>query len=746
MTPDLLLIKKMNFFFSGKVCPLILWFGLLAGPCLAQPDRVLVTDMLRIQTVSDVQLSPDGRRVLYTLRSIEPDPDKKDEYAYRSHLWLGGPGQPARPLTFGPEGVGAALWQDANTLLFTRSENGKTQLYRLRLDQGGEARPLLAGWKYGIGSPVLSPDGRRLAFTVGLPLSQALTDTVMNPMKNRPGWAVEKPGFSDFSFLNENKNVKPDPNGSLAEIRAYLQKDEADKKAKVFDRMNFQGEAGTQNDLSMSYLCVADVQADTLRPRVLTPGLTAFAGPEWAAGGKALYAVTRAQPQLHPDRDQTSQVVTIDVQTGRISPVLQRAEARVFAPKPSPDGRWLAVLSSPSEGVNIPKLELLPLLPDGTLGRGFVPDFDRQAGSLKWAADGLYFTAPADGGQPLYRLDPVSRKVEQLSDIQTGITDFDVAAGKLAFARTAVANPSELYWAAASAAKNSKVAFTERITNAIVLTTHNDWVKGKRLSFPEKYSFINDRGQRIDYWVMPPARRQAGKTYPLLLQMHGGPTAMWGPGEASMWHEFQYFCSQGYGIVYANPRGSGGYGLDFQRANIGDWGTGPASDVLRAATEAARYAWVDTTRQVITGGSYAGYLTAWIVAHDHRFKAAFAQRGVYDLTTFMGEGNAWRLVPNYFKYPWLDKQGGLLAANSPYTFVENIRTPLLIKHGENDLRTGVVQSEMMYKSLKVLGRPVEYVRMPGATHELSRSGNVRQRLDRMLRMYEFFERFIGNRK
>ena len=210
-----------------------------------------------------------------------------------------------------------------------------------------------------------------------------------------------------------------------------------------------------------------------------------------------------------------------------------------------------------------------------------------------------------------------------------------------------------------------------------------------------------------------------------------------------MWHEFQYFAAQGYGVVYANPRGSSGYGQAFQFANYRDWGVGPSEDVLAAATDAAKEAWVDTAKQVITGGSYAGYLAAWIVSHDNRFKAAFAQRGVYDLKTFMGEGNAWRLTPNYFGLPWEAEETTKIEFNSPYNYVDKIKTPLLIKHGENDLRTGVIQSEMMYKSMKYLGKQVEYVRMPGATHELSRTGNVRQRIDRMLRIYEFFERFVG---
>ena len=222
-----------------------------------------------------------------------------------------------------------------------------------------------------------------------------------------------------------------------------------------------------------------------------------------------------------------------------------------------------------------------------------------------------------------------------------------------------------------------------------------------------------------------------------------------------MWHEFQYYAARGYGVVYANPRGSGGSGRTFQRANHQDWGEGPASDVLAAADAALATLPVDPARQVLTGGSYAGYLTAWIVGHTDRFKAAAAQRGVYDLGTFFGEGNAWRLVPNAFGgYPWEDSlavrptQGDtlsireILREQSPLTTVQNIHTPLLIKHGDADRRTGYVQSEMLFRSLVQLGRDVEYARYPGATHELSRAGVPTQRLDRLLRLYEFMARYV----
>jgi dipeptidyl aminopeptidase/acylaminoacyl peptidase len=245
---------------------------------------------------------------------------------------------------------------------------------------------------------------------------------------------------------------------------------------------------------------------------------------------------------------------------------------------------------------------------------------------------------------------------------------------------------------------------------------------------------------------MKPTNYKEGNKYPVLLEIHGGPSAMWGTGEASMWHEFQYFCSRGYGVVYANPRGSGGYGKDFLRANINDWGAGPASDVLTALDKTIAEGWADKNRLLITGGSYAGYLTAWIISHDKRFAAACAQRGVYDLTTFFGEGNAWRLVPLYFGgYPWEEKTKQTLIKESPFSYVQNITTPFIIFHGANDRRTGFVQAEMMYRSLKVLGRPVEFVVHPNATHEITRSGDNRQRIDQMLRTYEFFERWIGNK-
>ena len=154
---------------------------------------------------------------------------------------------------------------------------------------------------------------------------------------------------------------------------------------------------------------------------------------------------------------------------------------------------------------------------------------------------------------------------------------------------------------------------------------------------------------------------------------------------------------------------------------------------------------VDKDRLFLTGGSYAGYLTAWMIGHDQRFKAASAQRGVYDLSTFYGEANAWPLVPEEFGgYPWEPETRKVLDEESPITYVANIHTPFLIIHGSQDFRTGFAQSEMLFRSLKQLNRPVEYVRYPAIGHELTRSGPPLQRMDHMLRIIEFFERYAKN--
>ena len=749
----------------GKIALLSL---MLAWTAFAQDgnEPITVTDLLRIRQLESPTVSPDGRWLAYIVRQIdtvETEPDVR--YAYRTHLYLvpTDGSTPPRAYTHGDRAASQPAWHpESDRIAFVRPVGGKPQLFVISLF-GGEAEQL-TDFRHGASRPRWSPDGSLLLFTA------TLSEKDVRRAEGTPPWPDERPART----ASDTAGARPNPDGSLAEIRAWLARNEADSNPRVFHRLDFQGEQSLQPQLRFQHLYVVEPRPGA-KPRALTHGFFSFSGAEWLPHGRQIVAAALLDSTRHPDRARGSDLYLIDVDTTRINLLLHIDGYALFAPTPSPDGQWIAFLAVPLADSGYAQTEIGLFRLDGRRPPELLTlHFDRSAGNLKWAPDMryLYFVAPSNGGFPLYRIpffdlhpprpaeatapdttasrarftaDEVVRlrpKIERLLDYDRGVRDYDLSEATVYYVLTEPTNPYELY--------ASDLAFKRPRR----LTEHNaSWLRTKRLSRPESFTLKRDTLE-IQYWVMKPAFFEKGRRYPMLLEIHGGPAAMWGPGEATMWHEFQFFASQGFAVVFSNPRGSGGYGRAFRRANYQDWGDGPAGDVLAVASAAARLPWIDPERQVVTGGSYAGYLTAWIVAHDHRFKAAVAQRGVYDLQTFLGEGNAWRLVPWHFGgYPWDQETPALLHGdtvsvrdvilyNSPITWVHRIRTPLLIMHSDRDLRTGVIQSEMLYKSLKILGRPVEYVRYPDEGHELSRSGDPKRRMDRILRIYEFFMRYL----
>jgi len=691
---------------------------------------ILVTDMLQIQRANQFEISPTKELILFNLQKIKLEEGSAMNYEYDNQLWMADVKQnyALRQLTYSKEKTGQATFSpDGKSILFVRPSNGKPQLFLMQLS-GGE--PLqLTDFKYGVNAPKWSPDGKKIIFSSTIKIEEMAQDSTLGLLKGLPEWSSEKPGFTDNSYLNTPIS-KADPNGNLTEIRAYLNQNEKEHKAKVINKLQFQGEASASGELRFNHLFIIDIAAKA-KPRAITSGFNSYVDPYFTNNNEIVVSA-KFDDKIFPDRLLETGIFKINLDSKQVT-LLYGTKGKAFEiVSVSPSGKYLIYAESEIATPNIPKLKVIDL---PTSKEIYTINLDRNTDHFKWTdkEDFVYFTIQSNGGVPLYRMSLKNGQAEKLSSEEQGIDDFVIGKKSLVYAKTSVSNPCEL-----------EVADEKMKGNKIISAFNSPWLANKKLSFPEKHTFTNEDGMEIEYWVMKPSNYAEGKKYPLLLEIHGGPSAMWGPGESSMWHEYQYFCSQGYGVVYSNPRGSGGYGEKFLRANMDNWGNGPMNDVLGALDRTISQGWADTSRLLVSGGSYAGYLVSWIIGHDQRFKAACSQRGVYDLKTFFGEGNAWRLVPNYFGgYPWEEKTLKAIERESPINYVANIKTPYIIFHGENDLRTGVIQGEMLYKSLKVLGRPVEYVRHPGATHEITRSGDNRQRIDQMLRTYEFFERFIN---
>ena len=683
-----------------------------------------VTDMLKIKTIGKPQISPDGLHVLFSIMEIKDDVDKKGDFTYVTQLYLGEiKSKSYRALTSGKYSISSPSWSpDGRSILFSRDVGNKSQAYIMKLN-GGEPMALTASLRDVMNS-VWSKDGQFIFYQERKSMKEYLLDSLNNPSKLIPSWNIEKPKLDANVYVGSSK---VNPNGNLKEVRAYLYQNEKDKKAKVINRLNFQEETTTTGEFPINLLFKIAVNGSS-KPVLINNPYELWT--EWIETPKGIIAIIPVDSLAHPDRVLDHKIVLYNRSNNQYRTLIEKKGFTYSSINLSPDSNWLTYVETSTTIVRNGTLKILNLTNSAIID---VP-MDRVITQIKWTEnnENIYFTAQDRGGVPIFVFNLKAKKVKQITPEVDGVLGFDVKDENLIYSKTCIDNPSELY-----------VNDLQGTSESIFTTENSTWLAGKSISKPIKKSFVNKKGQRVDYWLMKPMNYQSGTQYPLVVDIHGGPSAMWGTGEASMWHEFQYYTSKGMGVVYGNPRGSGGYGTEFLAANVKDWGAGPMADIMEMTDLAVNEGWVDTTQLAVTGGSYAGYLVTWMLGHTNRFKVACSQRGVYELSTFLGEGNAWRLNPRYFGgYPWEKTTRVILDRESPMTYVQNIRTPLIIFHGENDLRTGVIGSEMLYKSLKILGRDVEYVRHPEASHEITRAGNNRQRIDQMLRTYEFFSRYL----
>jgi dipeptidyl aminopeptidase/acylaminoacyl peptidase len=260
------------------------------------------------------------------------------------------------------------------------------------------------------------------------------------------------------------------------------------------------------------------------------------------------------------------------------------------------------------------------------------------------------------------------------------------------------------------------------------------------LSAAEAVSFASSDGQTVQGWLIKPVGFSERKKWPLVLEVHGGPETMYA---ATFMHEFQVLAAQGYAVLYTNPRGSKGYGEAFTARIFADWGNQDAADCMAAVDLACTWKWVDRARLGLTGGSYGGFMTAWLVGHTERFKAAVSQRGCYNFSSFYGTSDIGPWFGDYILGGPVYERSALYADRSPLTYAPSMRTPLLLIHSENDLRCPIEQAEQLFVQLRRIGKcTVEMVRFPEESHNLSRSGRPDRRVERLQRIVGWFDRYL----
>lgn len=707
----------------------------------APVKRVIgVADFAKLAQVTGIQLAPDGSFAIASVRRIHGDPSERGGDAeYRTHLlWLDVQGtRESRYLTGGERGAHSpAISPDGTHLAFVRpgeathesevpasSEGPVSQIWLMPLEVPGEARQL-SSFEHGAVRPRWYPDGKSLLVESSIPQHAVEGELPWDSERVGGPWPEERERPEEPAVISAE-----DLSGSADARRRWLARARAEEDPFVFSSLEFQAELGLAGEPTYRHLwriAVADGSSDLV--------LGGFHDPsdvELAQTGERILFTARPPGRQAPDRVSRTALWALDNGDSQPRVLLDLSGWSLSSPKTSADASKVFLLASDADDPLFAMTRLASLdLASGEFEL-LTEQLDAEVEAPRPGNSRVCFRVQQGGTDRLLGLDLESGELlAPIAEPEGSILAWDFVADEIVYAASTAANPGEVY---RSGAESSP---------AVLSDLHRTWLEDIELSIPAKSSVTRPDGTVVDHWVMPPVGLAEGASAPLVVEMHGGPQVMWGPGSFTMWHEWQLLCAQGFGVVYANPRGSAGYGEQFQRNNYRDWGTGPAGDVLASVDEAlGRFDWIDPDRLYLTGGSYAGYLTAWIVAHDERFQAAVAQRGVYDLNTFFGEGNAFRLVEWAFGgFPWEPEVREVLARESPFTTVDQINTPLLIMHSSSDLRTGVSQSEMMYRALKELRRPVEYVRYPGAGHDLSRTGEPTQRLDRLLRILEFFER------
>lgn len=651
-------------------------------------------DLVKLSWVSDPQVSPDGQEVAYVITTV-------DQKEYQSHILISSLHKQSLdplPITLGEKDQSPKWSPDAKQIAFLRRLDGVRQLFVIPRF-GGEARSITTT-KKGVGSFIWSPDGSHIAFT-----SRIHSET----------------SFDDKLPEEEEKYYS--------------------EHARVVDRLKYKADGEGLWDGRRSQLFV--LKMSDLSVTQLTQGDFDVMEPVWAPNGQTISFIAKKpeNSEADPDLIFTSDIFTVFIEGGELTRVTDSSLA-IMQFEFSLDGDKIAFFGHDRSFASATQTKIYLAKSDGSESPICItPDFDKQIGDVGmsdmrshlhtpapiFSADGKFifalvseggnthvgrFMAPASGS-------PTVTNYEQVTQGDREVYQFDMTSDRnsLILAATNTVSPGDLYlWDVQSAEER-------RMT-----TTNDEWLDSVELSVPEAFSFIASDGVEVHGWMMRPVGFVEGQKYPTVLEIHGGPHAMY---SNSFFLEFQLLTAQGFAVFYTNPRGSYGYGQTFVDACRGDYGGRDYQDLMEATDYVtSKYDFVDSNQLGVTGGSYGGFMTNWIVGHTDRFQAGVTQRSISNWLSFYGVSDiGYHFTPwEIDGEPWTDLQK--LWHHSPIAYVEQVNTPLLILHGEQDLRCPIEQGEQLFVALKRLGKKTRLVRFPGASHDLSRNGKPELRIER----------------
>jgi len=667
-------------------------------------------DLLKIRLIGDVDISPDGERVVAVIQEVDPE---ANSYRRTLHLWQRERG--LQPFTAGKEDSHPRFSPDGTWIGFISKRSGQPQLWRIPV-MGGEAQQVTR-IEGGIRDFAISPDGKRVAVLANL---------------GRDGVQPEKREQAKERELEADLYRKHTQGVKVIEHLYHK-----------MDGEGFYGHRAPQ---------VVVLNADGSEPRQLTQLPYRYGGLAWSPDGTEIYTAVNREPDFdrHPDRQHIWAIPVDGGEPRRLSPL----ELGAWAPVPSPDGAWIAFLANdPKElGYDNTKLYLV-----GRDGRGFrclTAHLDRTMsnsavtdlvgpgrGEPQWSPDGrfIYVLSSAFGFTEVLRIDVATGEAETVAGEGKAAYAFrlDGQGRKLAYTAATFEHPGELYLA--------EEGREERLSGV-----NDAFFEEVAVSRPIRFEAQAEGGPTVEGWVIPPLPGgqplEPGRKAPTILQIHGGPMTQYSP---TYFFEFQLLAAQGWGVVFTNPRGSLGYGEAFCQAIREEWGNKDMADVMAGLDEAIRrFDWIDPDRLGITGGSYGGYLTNWIIAHTDRFKAAVSGRSVAEWRAMVGTGDfGWAWTERFGNaYPW-GPDDERYRQQSPITYASNITTPLLIEHQEGDLRCPINQGEMLFTAVKAAGKaPVRFVRYPDEFHGMSRTGKPWHRIHRLDEIVRWFALYLEGRE